>query len=282
MKRKIVQHGASTLITSLPRKWCEKYSIKRGDEINIEERGHLLEISTEKALAVRTQKLDIRKLSTSLVWRYILTLYRYGIDEIIITHDNQAELIEKITNQLIGFGIVSQEADKITLKDLSGVSESEFDVVYRRCFFLLLEIAEQTAALFEKKQSLEPVMKMDNNLNKYVDYCLRILNKRAFSDPRQTSLYYHMIMQLEIIGDFYSVIAKLKPKTLRHIKDVNAMLRKFYELCFDYSDAKAQELYDIRAKLEPKLENTQLKEIFYSTLNLIDVQYAISLEKSSK
>ncbi len=277
MRRKLVQHGASTLITSLPRKWCEKFDLKKGDEINIEERGPLLEISTEKALVVRTQSLDIRKLSTSLIWRYILTLYRYGVDEIIITHDSQMDLIQEITNSLIGFGIVKQEEQKITIRDLSGVSETEFNTIYRRCFFLLLDMAERTLELHSKNQKLLPVSNLDKNLNKYVDYCLRVLNKRGFSDPRHTSLYYYTIIQIEYIGDIYSRIAKTNPKELKFLKEVNQLLRKFYELCFDYSNTKAQEIFDIRKQIEPKLKNHDLLEIIYTIINLIDSQYALSL-----
>ena len=278
MKRKLVQHGASTLITSLPSKWCDKYGLKRGDEINIEERGSVLEISTEKALAVRSLKIDIRKLSKSLVWRYILSAYRYGIDELQLVQDNQIELIQKITNSLIGFGIVKQEKDTATIKDLSGISEQEFDVVYRRCFYLLLDIAEQTYEFARKKQALEPIHAMDSNLNKYVDYCLRVLNKRGFSDPRKTSLYYHTIMQLETIGDIYTVIAKKGISEIKLLKEINNLLRKFYELCFQYSDERAQEIFNIRQKLAPKMKNKELNEIFYFIINLVDSQYAVSLD----
>jgi len=280
MKRKLVQHGASTLITSLPSKWCSKYDLKRGDEIDIEERGPILEISTEKALAVRTQRLDIRNLSKSLIWRYILSLYRYGVDEIEIVHEDKFDLIQEITNSLIGFGIIKQGKNTITIKDLSGVSESEFQTVYRRCFFLLLDIAKQTYELYTSKQSLDQIPNMDKNLNKYVDYCLRVLNKKGFSDPRQTSLYYHTIIQIEFIGDTYSLIAKTKPKKLEFFKEINEFLRKFYELCFEYNDKKAQEIFDIRKELEPKVKNPQLLEVIYSIINLVDVQYAISLSNN--
>jgi len=277
MIRKLVQHGASTLITSLPRKWCEKYGLKRGDEINLEERGPILELSTEKTLVVKSQKIDIRNLSKSLIWRYILTLYRYGIDEIIIAHENQFDLIQEIANSLIGFGIVKQEKDKVTIKDLSGVSEGEFKTVYRRCFFLLLDMAEQTLELYNKKEPLEPIITMDKNLNKYVDYCLRVINKRGFTDPRLASLYYHTIIQIEYIGDQYSLIAKTKPKELKLFKEINELLRKFYELCFEYTDKRAQEIFEIRKKLEPKLKSPPLLEALYTIINLVDTQYAISL-----
>jgi len=278
MKRKLVQHGPTTLITSLPSKWVEKYSLKKGDEINIEEKGPILEISTEKSMAVRAQKIDIRHLSESLVWRYLLSLYRYGIDEIIVTHENQFDLLQKITDQLIGFGIVKQENKVVTIKDLSGVSETDFSQVYRRCFFLLLDMAEQSHALHKKKQSLEPIIQMDRNMNKYVDYCLRVLNKRGFTDPRKTSLYYHTITQLEYLGDLYSLIAKKKSKDLDDLKEINSLLRAFYELCFEYSDQKAQSIFLQRVKLEKSVKNPQMMEIVYTIINLVDSQYAVSLE----
>jgi phosphate uptake regulator len=279
MKRKLVRHGASTLITSLPSKWCAKYGLERGDEINLEERGPVLEISTEKALAVKSQKLDIKNLNTSLIWRYIFSLYRYGIDEIIISHDNQSELIQRITNELIGFGIIKQEKNTITIKDLSGTSDSEFETVYRRCFFLLLDMAQHTLDLHRKKQSLKPIATMDKNINKYTDYCLRVLSKRGFTDPRRTSLYYHTIVQIEFIGDIFVRIAKSKSKNLKYLKELIQALRKFYELCFQYSDARANELFAIREKLEPKLKNSSLLELLYTIINLVDVQYGISLSK---
>jgi len=46
MKRKIVQHGSSSLTITLPIKWVEKFGLKKGGELNVEENGPTLLIST--------------------------------------------------------------------------------------------------------------------------------------------------------------------------------------------------------------------------------------------
>ncbi len=42
MKRKVSLHGPSTLTVSLPSKWVKKYCIKKGDELDIEEKNSTL------------------------------------------------------------------------------------------------------------------------------------------------------------------------------------------------------------------------------------------------
>jgi len=276
MKRKLVQHGAS-LITSLPRKWTQKYGLKRGDEVDVEERGPVLEISTKKAIAFAPYQLDITDMDKSLVWRYILALYRFGVDEITITHKNQMDLIQSIGDVLIGFGIVQHETNKAVLKDLSGVSESEFENIYRRCHLLLLEISNRTLELWKSKKSLTPILAMDKNLNKYVDYCLRMLSKRGYKDPKKTPLYYHNITQLEYIGDLFTRIAKFNPKELKYLDEINSLLRTFYELSFKFDNSKAVEIMKKRKMIETKIKNTDLREILHTIINLLEMQFALSI-----
>ncbi|MBI2136461.1 AbrB/MazE/SpoVT family DNA-binding domain-containing protein, partial [Candidatus Woesearchaeota archaeon] len=38
MKRKLVQHGNTSLTVSLPKKWTDKFNLKKGDEIEIVEK----------------------------------------------------------------------------------------------------------------------------------------------------------------------------------------------------------------------------------------------------
>ena len=36
MKRNLVQHGASTLMVSLPAEWAKKHGLRKGDQVEIE------------------------------------------------------------------------------------------------------------------------------------------------------------------------------------------------------------------------------------------------------
>ena len=50
MKRRIVKQGAATMTISLPAPWIKKFGLKEGDELNIEEKGKLIEITTERSI----------------------------------------------------------------------------------------------------------------------------------------------------------------------------------------------------------------------------------------
>jgi len=56
MRRKVIQIADSTQLVSLPRKWALKHGIKKGDELNIEEKGSELLVSVEKG-EVKLKKL---------------------------------------------------------------------------------------------------------------------------------------------------------------------------------------------------------------------------------
>ena len=54
MGRKVIQIADSTQLISLPRKWALQHGIKKGDELEVEEKGRKIVISTEKG-----EKLDV-------------------------------------------------------------------------------------------------------------------------------------------------------------------------------------------------------------------------------
>ncbi len=47
MKRKIIQIADSTQLVSLPRKWCKRLNLRKGDEIDIQEKVNPLIVSTQ-------------------------------------------------------------------------------------------------------------------------------------------------------------------------------------------------------------------------------------------
>ena len=45
MKRKVIQIADSTQLISLPRKWAQKFNIKKGDELEVEEHDNKIVVS---------------------------------------------------------------------------------------------------------------------------------------------------------------------------------------------------------------------------------------------
>src|SRR3989338_4453795 len=57
MKRKIVQHGSSSLTITLPMNFVDKFGLKKGDEVDVEESGTTLIVATQKGVAVNKKTI---------------------------------------------------------------------------------------------------------------------------------------------------------------------------------------------------------------------------------
>ena len=88
MKRRVIQIANSTQLISLPRKWTQKYGVKKGDEMEVEEQGNKILISTEKGAELGHIEIDVTGLDRTTILYYIQTLYRTGYDEIKVNFNN--------------------------------------------------------------------------------------------------------------------------------------------------------------------------------------------------
>ena len=304
MKRKIIRQGHSTLTVTIPSKWAKRYGVKPGDEVEVTEQ--------EKAIIIRTETgpgndtsfitVDISGLPPRIIWRYILSTYRAGYDEISITgiegsekglysafsyntidylqkEDGGIELspmevVQAAANRLIGMAIIDQKPHFCILKDLGETTDKEFDNAVRRIFLLLqneTEIIEK--GLGNDRQGLKSMHIIDTNLDRFEDFCLRILNKTGYKEFRKTPVIFSTIFILEMIGDELKKIAShildsgKKPYS-REIKELfriqQAQMNRFYKLFYKFSKEGAKEIYEIdrqgtefNQKLDNKLSNEE-------------------------
>ncbi|GAJ10549.1 unnamed protein product, partial [marine sediment metagenome] len=98
------------MVVSLPAPWVKKYGLKKGEEIDLEERGRTLSIGTNKNLSIKKTILDVRSIKIS-GRRIMAALYKRGYDEIDILYDKLEELKEvkkALSLEAMNFEIVKQ------------------------------------------------------------------------------------------------------------------------------------------------------------------------------
>ena len=61
MKRNIVKQGHSTLMVSIPMKWVKKYNLKKGMQVDVEDNGRDLIISTKSELEPKKKEIKHMK-----------------------------------------------------------------------------------------------------------------------------------------------------------------------------------------------------------------------------
>ena len=246
MKRKVIQIANSTQLISLPRKWSLKYGVKKGDEIEVEENGGSLVISTEKDISTNKTEIDFKG-KEILIHRALSSLYRSGYDEIKIIFEKHSELdaIQSTINQeLIGFEVVEQGREYLIVKQVSNIDHSEFDSMLRRTFLFLLSTSDECLEALKTNNvnTLKSLILKDITINKLTDYCRRSLNKKE-GHFRHIGPGYTIIEFLEKIGDGYRDLCeyvsqnrtKINKLSMEIFSEINSLLKDAYKLFYDFN-----------------------------------------------
>ncbi len=253
MKRKVIQLAGKTFVVSLPIAWAKKYGVKKGEEVEVEENGAKLIINTSKEIEVEKKHINISGM-TEMLGRVVGALYKAGYDEIELEFSTSQEFstIQKVLNRTcIGFEIVRQREKTITTREISKLDSEQFEIVLRRLFLFLLTSADDSLNAVAKldDELLKNIVLRDDNLNRFADFCRRVLNKTGHPKFQRTAPVYFIVEQLEKIGDSYKDLAnflienkvKAGNETLKLYQRVNSLLRDFYELFYSFDLLKFDE-----------------------------------------
>lgn len=241
-KRKIMQMSNSSFIVTLPKDWAELNELNKGEEIEFQDIGNDLVIKGKKEKELEIN-LDLSKMSYDLIWRHLICSYRKGANKLTIKYGDKENLghIMKFVKDLTGWAIVKQDNEKVIIKDLVSVENTDFDDTFRKVFLLVLDISQQTLDGLKKqdKDALENIKYFDYNINKFSNLCLRILNLKGCEYNRTNSLY-KIISTLEEIADEYRKLAifykpaKLSDDLVGIFEKVNKLLEMFFEVFYKF------------------------------------------------
>jgi phosphate uptake regulator len=270
MKRKIIRQGHNTLTLTLPTRWAKKVNLKAGDEVDLEEKGNALILNSLVQKREKSCTIDIRDFTIPLLWRYFQSAYRSGCDEIKILHDPAKKeyedayhyyttqfdyaklgekvppkpviaLLQEVTNRFIGMEVVDSGKGYYLIKEMAEVSSKEFDHSLRRIFLIIRQLFDRVIDAISHgeindAQLCKELHTIDLNVDKFVDYCARILNKIDTDVPEnKKSLMFSSLFILELIGDEFKYIGKhiaLSKKSVKDITELAKMARAHFELYY--------------------------------------------------
>lgn len=288
MKRKVIKQGHNTLTVTLPVDWAKRFNLNAGNEVDILERDNGLFITTEKINSHKIAEFDITGMDIPTIWKYFMGVYREGYDELIVRFpfDYQlespykfytqhkldlrykknrekkriSEVLQGFVNRFIGYEIVEHGKDFIRIKEMGEVTSREFDNSLRRVFLLIQQMSEETVEAIEKNNPklLQHMHDVDINIDKFHDYCIRILNKVANKESRKTSLLFSSLFLLELAGDEFKNISthfiedfpNTNVKKLKILAEaVRDQLDFFYQLFYKYDAEKIKEISELDKKI---------------------------------
>lgn len=254
MKRNIVQQGPTTLMVSLPIKWVRKYGLKKGEQVNVEERGRELTISTEEETERTKTEIDLLNEDYTYIWRMISTAYVSGYDEIKINFDKLEilKIVQKIVVEyFVGFEIVEQKKDYCIVKNVSGNRVDEFDAILKRIFLTLIQTSEIFRDYLGKGEDPSLILDLEKINNRQTYLLKRLLIREGFKIPEKTNFVFTLNFLLEQILNEYKFAVwyindeknvKITKKIVEHYDKLHKEIKDVYQLYYNYDNELIEEI----------------------------------------
>lgn len=321
MRRKVIQIADSTQLVSIPRKWALSHGIKKGDELDVEEVGSTIVISTEHKNVTRRISINIGNMDRDSLLYAIRAAYTQGFDEITLTFDNNQtedfrrkktvntlDVINQEVSRLNGVEVFSQTKNSCIIKSISIDTEREFDNLFNRILYLVRETMGEYLDAYEngRKDALPNIESKHDLISKFVYYCERILSKGIYKDVNKTKNLATLLNYLDLCVDSIKYSARLvinqphKPSadTLKHFREVHEQFMAFIKLYkkFSHDDLKRinQQLINSGDEFEKLLAgknpteakviaymNTFLENLRFLVFSAINIYYASQIDKKN-
>ncbi|MBW2966819.1 AbrB/MazE/SpoVT family DNA-binding domain-containing protein [Candidatus Woesearchaeota archaeon] len=240
MKRKVSLHGPSTLTISLPSKWTKENDIKKGDELNIEEKNDELIISfSDKSKKRLKADIDLKNTEKEIAWPLLALMHKKGYDEIKISFNNSDILNiiqKKISSTLVGFEIIEQTKDSCTIKSITEGFQSELDNILRKIFSVTISLSKNSLEYIKTGtlKKIDELLSLEKTNNKLPNLCERILNIIKF-DLNNRYLYTIVWLLESIADDYRDLCIAIKTKNQITInKETEQIYEKVNNLFEDY------------------------------------------------
>lgn len=279
IRRKIIQIAGSTCLVSLPKTWINEHNVKKGDEVEVTAEGS--KVIVQPNSATLTEALNIKiKDSKNFPDRTINVPFRQGYDKLTFEFNDPTamEKIEHSVERLLGFEIVDQRSNSCTIKSFTTVEDQDFEKLLKRIFFLILNMAKDSADALEKHEikTLRSIGDIERTVEKFSQFSMRLVNKDNSRKPRELTFQFATAWTLEQISDSFAAFCntvtdknlKLSPSV---IKTYRAIVNLFEDFNKVYYNRDYEKMMKVRAQM------TKLKKECYALVGKTDGKVAISM-----
>ncbi|MCD4666655.1 hypothetical protein K8R47_02490 [archaeon] len=227
MKRKLVQQGTSTLMTSLPSKWIKYNNLKKGDEISLEIKDNSLAINSDIKQIKKETTININSSIESSIRTIITNYYRFGYDKLKINFnsENQFKIIKNtVKNNLIGFEIIKKSQNSCEIENITEPSKNQFDNIFLKVLFNIEELFKIIGDLLNNKKPYEDVEEIEKNIYQFDNFCRRVISKE-----NPTRIMFHNEL-IHAQRDLYFLIKYLQNNKIKSEKEFINLLNNCKEI----------------------------------------------------
>lgn len=300
MLRKVIQLGKETFVVSLPSLWFKHHKLGKGDELEVEEAGPKLLVYPKSEAKQGKAVVDVSG-TRPIIKRLLGALYKSGYDEFDVRFETAEELssIKEVMSEFVGFELIEEGKSHVAIRNISHIIPEEFDSMQRKMMFVINTMAGEglAAAAAKDWKRLQLLAGMDADVNRYADFCRRILNTVGHRVVKKVPPSYYIVEQLERIGDSYREICAycssnrigISGDVAALFEKVNIFFRQFQKAYYGF-DVKgiaefARTHYELVRESESQLQRADKKELpvvvwlKIAELDIFDMNGALMAEK---
>lgn len=183
--RKLQLIGGSSFMVSLPKNWIRENTLKQGDEIVLSIDGRHIKLSPKRTAEDEVKKVEIDKIikyDDEFLFRFILSLYLLGFDEIIIRDTTItpriAVKISEIVKKLNGVEITHASDERIILRCFVSPEMDSTTLLYRMAEIVMEMIDSiDNALMFRDFREVDSAVKLEEDSDRLYYLTTRYENK---------------------------------------------------------------------------------------------------------
>ncbi len=281
-KRKLVKQGATTHMVSLPSKWIKANNLKKGEEVEVEEKQNSIVVSLDPKKSKRPIQVDLASPTNISIRTILINSYRLGYDKITISFKDK-KAIETIQNtvrdDLVGFEIVRKTENRCEIENVTEPSKDQFDSILSKIFVNIKDLLKVTEDMLQgKRHEFEGIEK---RIQQYDNFCRRVVAKTNLFDQYQLRWAFHaelMHAQREIYL-LLKYLKKNKPKTDKHILFLLENCKNMFDLLRKGYEEKNTSLLEKMQDIEKNMSYKRIHSILRKTGGRIEAHHLISAIK---
>lgn len=244
MQRKLVKHGPSTLIVSLPSKWVKNKGLKAGDSIEISEISKGLLISSLQNKIKKECELNIDNYDRTSLILVLHAIYKQGITKVKLTYANErhthyrkkisipiSTTIHSLIGRFIGYEIIEETSNSITISQVSTISKDEIHNLINRTILLMQDIV-QSYASSTIERNIDEIHKIEHKhdtITKLVSYLIRAINMEDYSEKSESTTLIHILATVDKVADIFKYLARSN----NHCTASCTQLKDALQICTD-------------------------------------------------
>ena len=275
MRRKIIKQGNNALTLTLPRKWTQQQHLKAGDEVEIEQTGTDLKISSNSSSKEKIKEIQVQNNSKDLLRSVIASAYKSGYSTIMLHFKSNLPNLSNmysIINTFTGLEIVDQKKSSITIQCFLKEEKEETKKLILKLFQTVHYATSIIQEDLKQKKIEELILLHKNTIHKLRDHALRAIHSTTFGEDR-TYDFYDLVTILEKISSSHTHLLQHTKNTNKETQKLLTYFSKLYKvyLTLKYTSSHKVwlELKELRADiLEEKKTKQKVHVHYYHILEL--------------